>query len=45
MRTMLAGARVHSGLQVATAQALPLALHADHDGWAQEQVECILKPL
>ena len=37
--------QVCSGLQVTTAQALPLALHANCDGWAQEQVEHILKPL
>ena len=42
---VMAGARACSGLQVATTEALPPALHASHDGWAQEQVEHILKPL
>ena len=36
MHTGPAGARACSGLQVTTAQALPLALHVNHDGWAQE---------
>jgi hypothetical protein len=46
MRAAAAGARARSGLQVATAQALPPALHGDCDGWAQEQVENdILWPL
>ena len=42
---MLAGARVCLGLQVTTTQALPPALHANHDGWAQEQVEHLFAPL
>ena len=45
MCTAPAGARGRSGLQVSTAQALPLALHANHDGWAQEQVKHLFKPL
>ena len=45
MCTMLAGARVCLGLQVTTTQALPPALCANCDGWAQELVECILKLL
>ena len=40
-----AGAHVRSGLQVATAQALPPALHVTCDGWAQEQVERLFVPL
>ena len=34
-----------SGLQVTTAQALPPALHANHNGWAQEQAEHLFAPL
>ena len=45
MHATLARARAHSGLQVTTAQALPPALHVNHDGWAQEQVECLFEPL
>ena len=44
-RAALAGAWVHSGLQVSTAQALLLALCANCNGWAQEQVERLFKPL
>ena len=33
------------GHQVFTTQALSLALYGNHDGWAQEQVACILQPL
>ena len=40
-----AGPQARSGLQVTTMQVLPLALHASHDGWAQEQVECLFAPL
>ena len=40
-----AGAHACSGLQVATTQALPLALHVTHNGWAQEQVKCLFVPL
>ena len=45
MRAAPAGARGHSGLQVSMAQALPTALHAICNGWAQEQVEHLFKPL
>ena len=41
----LAGARAPSGLQVSTTQLLSLELHGTHNGWAQEQVKCILEPL
>ena len=40
-----AGAQACSGLQVATTQALPPALHTNCDGWAQEQVKCLFAPL
>jgi hypothetical protein len=42
MRAMAAGARPCLGLQVDTAQALPLTVCGTQDGWAQEQVESIL---
>ena len=44
-RAAPAGARARSGLQVSTAQALPPALRANRDGWAQEQVERLFEPL
>ena len=40
-----AGAQACLGLQVTIIQALLLALHANHDGWAQEQVECLFELL
>ena len=45
MRATPAGAQGCSGLQLSMAQALPLALCANHDGWAQEQVKHLFKPL
>ena len=42
---MVARAQACLDLQVSTTQALSPALHANHDGWAQEQVACILQPL
>ena len=44
-RAALTGAQACLGLQVATAQAFLPALCTNHDGWAQEQVEHILKAL
>jgi hypothetical protein len=44
-RAAAAGARPRSGLQVDTAQALPPAIRGDRDGWAQEQVEALFRPL
>ena len=44
-RTMPAGARGCLGLQVSMAQALLPALRANHDGWTQEQIEHLFKPL
>ena len=45
MCTMAARAQECLGLQVSTMQALSPALHANHDGWAHEQVAFILQPL
>ena len=44
-RATSARAQACSGLQATTAQALPPALHVNHDGWAQEQVEHLFEPL
>ena len=45
MCAMAARAWACSGLQVFTTQALSPVLCGNHDGWAQEQVACILNPV
>ena len=44
-RTAGAGAHERSGLQVPTAQVLPMALRATHEGWAHMEAEQILTGL